>query len=200
MYISSSINKLQAFIALFLCLLNIEAQADQEPFETKESLKYSYKDREERIKIEVELEKLDPKQIKEEVTDGEITKVSLKDRVLPEDMLFYNNPTLVKSFKIWLNGKQVKFPENKWNDVPGFRLYAVKPNIDLKKQVNIEKYHDFVESLSSNPKVLLSDDEKTLLVSWPRREDGDVATIFRWIIDIKTGHILRHGEIPAGDF
>ena len=188
-------------LLFLLCSFTVDVLADVDPFESHESLKYSYTEREKRIKIEVQLEKLDKKRIKEETNkDRKVTRVTYGDRELPKDMLFYNAPTLISSFKIWLDGKPVKFAKANWQDIPGFRLYSIKSNIDLKKSANQERFHDFASEQSSNPQAVISDNAKTILVTWSRREDGDVATIFRWIIDVKTGTALRHGEMPTGDF
>ncbi|WP_050029710.1 hypothetical protein [Verrucomicrobium sp. BvORR034] len=125
------------------------------------------------------------------VGDSEFVRYSFGDRRLPDTL----HPTdgVLKTFRFYWDGQEIKVPDRFWNDVGGFRLEKctfVEAKLAPAETLQVEEWNAGL----LHPQVVLSADGGTAMVEWSIIDTdaccGHQATL-RWLIS-RSGHIMRH--------
>ncbi|HSJ01695.1 MAG: hypothetical protein ACAI34_19505 [Verrucomicrobium sp.] len=123
--------------------------------------------------------------------DSEFQHFSFGQRKLP--MHLRPEDGMLKTFRFFWKGKEIKVPERLWNDVGGFRLE--RSSFATAKLAPVEKIQ--VEEWDADlllPKVVLSADGGTAMVEWPIIDTGACCghrATLRWLFS-QSGHLMRH--------
>lgn len=151
--------------------LTTMATADVGPFEREKTDKRTVKSFDGSATLTVSLERFDRKQLRRiDKGEGKEPEVWLGDRQLPSDLL-WRTPTMIKSFSLVIDGKNINVPERFWNDLPGMYLEKVIINKKIKTEEDKLELWYFSIRQCAGPSITRSANGGTVLISWKRPEE-----------------------------
>ncbi len=112
----------------------------------------------------------------------------------PQPFGFNPGVNLLKRFDLTWDGTAMPIPERFWTDLPGLCLQTSTLDPEKVPTTLHRQATQFLESLYQ-PRLSLSAEGGTVLISWDRPEECDSRSTIRWIVS-KSGVVLRHRHCP----
>ncbi|MBK1830733.1 hypothetical protein JIN77_08350 [Verrucomicrobiaceae bacterium R5-34] len=159
-----------ASVAIAAMLSQTLAQADVGAFESEATKQLTVQSPDKTSQLSVTLEHLDRSQIRQ-VNKGrnQAPEAWVGDRQVPSGVL-WRRPTLIRSFTVTIDNKEIKIPARFWNDLAGLELHKIVINRAPRNAQESQELEEFRDSMR-NPTISRSRDGGTVMITWVRPEE-----------------------------